>query len=197
MSYEDPFFVVKEEIEQNVSAATTLFESWNRIYNTVASINNEELQRTEEELRSTLNDVSADLDDTRQQLQDIRLTLADPPKKLKGSEIKNLQELMDGHQSFNTFDQIRSKSRYEEVIEMDNTKFINNETLQQTVLIREQDEQLESLYGTARNIHDIVTTMGTEIESQNILLDEFGERVDRTSGRLENAMKKTNDENLM
>ncbi|CAG8647930.1 3358_t:CDS:2 [Acaulospora colombiana] len=66
MSYEDPFFVVKEEIEQNVYTARTLFESWNRIYNTVSSINNEELQRTEEELRSTLNDVSTDLDDVEE-----------------------------------------------------------------------------------------------------------------------------------
>ncbi|CAG8739805.1 25636_t:CDS:2, partial [Racocetra persica] len=94
------------------------------------------------------------------------------------------------HKPTNTFEQFRSKSKYEEIIEMDNTRFIETETFQQTVLFQEQDEQLKSLYGTARNIHDIATTMRDEIEDQNMLLDEFGERVDHTSSRLENAMKK-------
>ncbi|RIB04545.1 hypothetical protein C2G38_2222100 [Gigaspora rosea] len=73
---------------------------------------------------------------------------------------------------------------------MDNTRFIENETFHQSVLIQEQDDQLQSLYGTARNIHDIATTMRDEIEDQNMLLDEFGEHTDCTSNRLEHAMKK-------
>ncbi|CAG8453486.1 7522_t:CDS:2, partial [Scutellospora calospora] len=85
-----------------------------------------------------------------------------------------------------TFEQNRTKSRYEEVIEMDNTRFIENETFHQS----EQDEQLKSLYGTALNIHDIATTMRNEIEEQNKLLDEFGEHTDHTSSKLEYAMKK-------
>lgn len=38
--------------------------------------------------------------------------------------------------------------------------------------MREQDEQLESLYGTAKNIHEIATTVGTELEDQN-MYDKF------------------------
>ncbi|CAI2171569.1 19893_t:CDS:2 [Funneliformis geosporum] len=171
---DDPFFTVKEEIEQNFTTVTTLFESWNRIFSTVSSRKNEELRRTEEELKSTLQDIATDLD------AEIRRSL----------ENNRHQELIDGHKSTKLFEQVRSKSRYEEVIEMDNTKFIENESLQQTILLREQDDQLESLYGTARNIHEIATTMGTELEDQNILLDEFGDQVDRTQGRLDKAMRK-------
>ncbi|GBC00502.1 hypothetical protein RclHR1_03880012 [Rhizophagus clarus] len=211
----DPFFTVKEEIENNVATALTLFNSWNRIYNTVSSKTNEELKRTEEELRTTLQEITTDLGDveetinilffeknlfseiesrrefveqTRQRLEEIRLTLDDPPKRLNPTG--NHQELIDGYKSTKVFDQVRSKSRYEEVIEMDNTKFIENEVQQQTILMREQDEQLESLYGTAKNIHEIATTVGTELEDQNMLLSDFGEHVDRTQGRLERAMKK-------
>ncbi|CAI2176188.1 13745_t:CDS:2, partial [Funneliformis geosporum] len=162
------------EIEQNFTTVTTLFESWNRIFSTVSSRKNEELRRTEEELKSTLQDIATDLD------AEIRRSL----------ENNRHQELIDGHKSTKLFEQVRSKSRYEEVIEMDNTKFIENESLQQTILLREQDDQLESLYGTARNIHEIATTMGTELEDQNILLDEFGDQVDRTQGRLDKAMRK-------
>ncbi|CAG8505182.1 3906_t:CDS:2 [Diversispora eburnea] len=49
---------------------------------------------------------------------------------------------------------------------MDNTHFIENESLHQTVLIREQDDQLDSLYGTAR------------------------EHVERSHGRLESVKNK-------
>lgn len=34
--------------------------------------------------------------------------------------------------------------------------------------MREQDKQLESLYGTARNIHEIAATIGNELEDQNV-----------------------------
>ncbi|RIA96045.1 t-SNARE [Glomus cerebriforme] len=220
MLYDDPFFTVKDDIENNVTTALTLFNSWNRIYSTVSSRNNEELKRTEEELKSTLQDITTDLDDveetirvvesnpdkfsltkreiesrrefveqTRQRLQEMRLTLETPPKQLNSTG-KNHQELIDGYKSSKVFEQVRSKSRYEEVIEMDNTKFIENESQQQSILIREQDDQLETLYGTAKNIHEIATTVGTELEDQNMLLNEFGEHVDRTQGRLERAMKK-------
>ncbi|CAG8566603.1 1143_t:CDS:2 [Paraglomus brasilianum] len=63
MYTKDPFFAVKEEVEQNFANATTIFQSWSRIYNTVASRNNEELQRTEEELTGMLQNVGTDLDD--------------------------------------------------------------------------------------------------------------------------------------
>ncbi|CAG8512603.1 16688_t:CDS:2, partial [Funneliformis mosseae] len=215
---DDPFFTVKEynkisvisllrEIEQNFTTVTTLFESWNRIFSTVSSRNNEELRRTEEELKSTLQDITTDLDairvvenhpdkfsltkreieSRREFVEQTRLRLQEIRRSLENNRH---QELIDGHKSTKLFEQVRSKSRYEEVIEMDNTKFIENESLQQTILLREQDDQLESLYGTARNIHEIATTMGTELEDQNILLDEFGDQVDRTQGRLDKAMRK-------
>ena len=96
MSYDDPFFTVKEynsflilnlgilsskvgvdldrkifsfffrDIENNVATITTLFNSWNRIYNTVSSKNNEELKRAEEELKSSLHDITTDLDDVEE-----------------------------------------------------------------------------------------------------------------------------------
>nr|CAG8606009.1 15792_t:CDS:10 [Entrophospora candida] len=90
------------------------------------------------------------------------------------------------------------QSRDEEVIEMDNVKLIENESLQQTLIMREQDKQLESLYGTARNIHEIAATIGNELEDQ-----KFDEQIDRSQSRLSSAMKKVtyvikkNEDNLV
>ncbi|CAG8566621.1 1144_t:CDS:2 [Paraglomus brasilianum] len=119
----------------------------------------------------------------------MRLTLADPPKKLQTSDSKRRQELMEGSRALRTVDDNGSRVRYEDV-EMNSSPFIENEMVHQSVLIEEQDEHLDSLYGTARNIHDIATIMGQEIEDQTTLLDEFGDQVDKVQGRLSRAMSK-------
>ncbi|CAJ0840253.1 17134_t:CDS:2 [Entrophospora sp. SA101] len=54
---DDPYYVFKEEIEYNFLAVITLYDSWNRIYNTVSSRNNEELKRTEEELEPIIKSI--------------------------------------------------------------------------------------------------------------------------------------------
>ncbi|CAG8442504.1 13681_t:CDS:2 [Ambispora gerdemannii] len=159
MATGDPFFAVKEEVEQNIASAETLFQSWTRIYSTVSSRDNEELQRTEEEINSFV-------EVTKHRVQEIGLTLSDPPAQSRDNAKNQRQELFESRQIF-SIDNYSSRSRIEEV-ELDNTRFIENEALQQTILVQEQDEQLDSLYGTARNIHAIATTMGTEIEDQNM-----------------------------
>ncbi|CAG8450714.1 5253_t:CDS:2 [Paraglomus occultum] len=119
----------------------------------------------------------------------MRLTLADPPKKLQTSDNKRRQELMEGGRALRAADNHSSRVRYEDV-EMKSSQFIENEMAHQSVLIEEQDEHLDSLYGTARNIHEIATIMGQEIEDQTTLLDEFGGQVDRVQDRLSRAMSK-------
>ncbi|CAJ0840250.1 17133_t:CDS:2 [Entrophospora sp. SA101] len=97
------------------------------------------------------------------------------------------------------------QSRDEEVIEMDNVKLIENESLQQTLIMREQDKQLESLYGTARNIHEIAATIGNELEDQKIeieynflavitLYDSWNRIYNTVSSRNNEELKRTEEE---
>ncbi|KAG9304276.1 hypothetical protein G9A89_019838 [Geosiphon pyriformis] len=220
MSSEDPFFVVKEDVEENMANLSNLFQSWKRIYNTVSSRYNEELQRTEEDLRAITQGITTDLDDLeetinilsnfsifvqlnpskflltredlnsrqsfvdgiRQQLKEIQITISAPQKN-------DRQELFQGVRTISALNDYKSREHFEE-IEMDNQRFIENESHQQAILIEEQDGQLESLYGTARNIHGIATTIGNEIDNQNVLLEDFGHHVDDTQSRLNKAMRK-------
>ncbi|CAG8512314.1 4927_t:CDS:2, partial [Ambispora leptoticha] len=182
MATGDPFFAVKEEVEQNVTNAEALFQSWTRIYIEFdpARFN---LSSKDVESRKSFVEV------TRHRIQDIRLTLSEPPAQSRKNAKNQRQELFEGGRQIFSIDDYSSRSRSEEV-ELDNTRFIENEAFQQTILVQEQDEQLDSLYGTARNIHAIATTMGAEIEDQNILLDDFGHRLDSAQSRIDRSMRK-------
>nr|CAG8605990.1 15791_t:CDS:2 [Entrophospora candida] len=99
---DDPYYVFKEEIEYNFLAVITLYDSWNRIYNTVSSRNNEELKRTEEELEPIIKSIemvesdpvkysfitSKDIESRREfveqkkeKLKEIRSNLKNPSRK--------------------------------------------------------------------------------------------------------------------
>lgn len=60
------------------------------------------------------------------------------------------------------------------------------------MLMQEQDQQLDGVMHTVLNMREIATTMNAELQDQSMLLDDLDEHVDRTSSRLQKAMKRMN-----
>lgn len=58
--------------------------------------------------------------------------------------------------------------------------------------MQEQDQQLDGVMHTVLNMREIATTMNTELQDQSMLLDDLDEHVDRTSSKLQKAMKRMN-----
>ncbi|KAI9033343.1 syntaxin 6, N-terminal-domain-containing protein [Hyaloraphidium curvatum] len=71
-------------------------------------------------------------------------------------------------------------------------RFAENEQMQQQVIMREQDRELDQVAHTVRNLREIAVTIGDEVEDQKVLLDDVDERVDRTQGRMQLAQKRMN-----
>lgn len=201
---EDPFLIVKSQVEDSLSNASNLFESWKRIQQTVSSPKNQELVWTADELNSTLEAIEQDIEDLEEALQaaqsnpsqfnltakdlnarkrfldtsrntihTIRKTLANPPSKKQYSP-----------------NQSGSSSSYQTARQNDNSRFIESEQMQQTMMMQEQDHHLEAMGGTLVNLKEIAGTMNREIDDQVILLDDLGEHVDRSEGKLKNAMRR-------
>ncbi|CAO3699347.1 unnamed protein product [Rhizopus stolonifer] len=112
------------------------------------------------------------LDTSRQFIQNIRSTLANPPSKK------------------NKFSQNQS---IETVRQNENSRFIENEQQQQQLLVQEQDQHLDAMGGTLINLKEIAGTMNREMDDHVIMIDDLGERVDRSEGRLNTAMKRITD----
>ncbi|KAG2222219.1 hypothetical protein INT45_014116, partial [Circinella minor] len=199
---DDPFLIVKHQVEDAVDNASVLFDSWKRIQQTVSSPKNQELLWTADELTSCLEAIEQDLDDldeafavsqanpgkfnlkvselnsrrsflteSRNKIQNIRNTMANPPaKKGKGSDIGE------------------GSSSYRSNREQDNDRYIEDEHQQQTIMMQEQDTHLDSMSGTLVNLKEIAGTMNQEFDDQAMILDDLGDQVDRSQGRLQRAM---------
>ncbi|ORX69007.1 t-SNARE [Linderina pennispora] len=64
---------------------------------------------------------------------------------------------------------------------------------EQQMIINQQDQHLDSMLDTVRNLHGIAGTMNTELDDQAILLDEMGDLVERTQSKIDVARKKVNE----
>lgn len=65
---EDPYFIVKEEINNSINHLNGLFQSWNRILKSTSSADNEELVKTSEELKDLMLATNGTLDDLQDSL---------------------------------------------------------------------------------------------------------------------------------
>uniref|UniRef100_A0A3Q2Z806 Syntaxin 10 n=1 Tax=Hippocampus comes TaxID=109280 RepID=A0A3Q2Z806_HIPCM len=63
MSMEDPFFVVKGEVQKAVSGAQSLHRRWSQLLPEGAAASKEELDWTTNELRNSLRSIEWDLED--------------------------------------------------------------------------------------------------------------------------------------
>ncbi|KAL7331837.1 hypothetical protein PS15p_203971 [Mucor circinelloides] len=207
---QDPFLIVKSQVEESLVSANNLFESWKRIQQTVSSPKNQELLWTADELNSALEAIEQDIEDleealqaaqqnpqqfnlsakdmnlrkkflntSRNNIQVIRNTLANPPSKKQYSPSSS--------QSPN------GASSYQTARQNDNSIFIENEQQQQMMIMQDQDQHLDAMGGTLVNLKEIAGTMNREIDDHVILLDDLGDHVDRSEGKLKNAMRRVTD----
>ncbi|KAG0198654.1 hypothetical protein BGX28_007906 [Mortierella sp. GBA30] len=216
---EDPFILIKNDVLTSLSNASTLFESWKRIVQTVTSADNEELIKTKEELIQILSNIQQDLEDlddavkavienpqrfnlttresnARKQFVDQTrrkvqdmITTLDKPIKIGSAQQDRMALLQDAGSSSPRGYQ---KPTRRENMMYSNAKFVEQEAQQQQMLMQEQDQQLDGVMHTVLNMREIASTMNTELADQSLLLDDLDEHVDRTAGSLQKAMKRMN-----
>ncbi|KAG0297825.1 hypothetical protein BGZ98_000421 [Dissophora globulifera] len=216
---EDPFILIKNDVLSSLTNASTLYESWKRILQTVTSTDNEELVKTKEELHAILANIEQDLEDlddavravienpqrfnlttresnARKQFVDQTRrkiqdmkTKLDQPVKIGSAQLDRLALLEDVGTSSPRGYQ---KPTRRENMMYSNAKFVEQEAQQQQMLMQEQDQQLDGVMHTVLNMRDIASTMNDELQDQSMLLDDLDEHVDRTAGRLGKAMRRMN-----
>ncbi|KAF9937257.1 hypothetical protein BGZ75_009978 [Mortierella antarctica] len=216
---EDPFILIKNDVLASLGNASTLFESWKRIVQTVNSADNEELLKTKEELTQILSNIEQDLED----LDDAVKAVIESPQRFNLTtresnarkqfvdqtrrKVQDMKTTLEKPIKIGSAQQDRmalledaggssprgyQKPTRRENMMYSNTKFVEQEAQQQQMLMQEQDQQLDGVMHTVLNMRDIASTMNTELADQSMLLDDLDEHVDRTAGSLQKAMKRMN-----
>ncbi|XP_064942504.1 syntaxin-61-like isoform X1 [Musa acuminata AAA Group] len=211
---QDPFYVVKEEIQESINKLQVTFQQWEQTpSNTGESVHLtkqlvvscESIEWQVDELDMAIAVAVRDpawygLDEVelekhrrwtstaRYQVGNIRKTVETGKEKQNSFSLgtngvrKELMGLPNDHAS--------QAGRSNNYINQDNDDFISSESVQQLLLIKKQDEELDELSASVRRIGDVGLTIHDELVGQGKLLDEFGMEMETTSNRLDFVQKK-------
>ncbi|KAL0073761.1 t-SNARE [Phycomyces blakesleeanus] len=186
---DDPFLIVKQQVSDALVNANTLYASWKRIQQTVSSPQNQELLWTADELTSSLEAIEQDLDDLEEAFAACQ---ANPNQfNLTAAEMNNRRTfLTKSRKSIQTIRNTLSNPPKRSKSKEHNERFIEDEGTQQTMMMHEQDVHLDNMAGTLVNLRDIAGTMNREIDDQVVLLNDLGDDVERSEGKLKRAMRR-------
>uniref|UniRef100_A0A3Q2PF14 Syntaxin 10 n=1 Tax=Fundulus heteroclitus TaxID=8078 RepID=A0A3Q2PF14_FUNHE len=187
MSIEDPFFVVKGEVQKALSRARGLFDRWEELLQEGTQVSRDELDWSANELRNCLRAIDWDLEDLS---ETISIVESNPGKfKLGENELqerrgfvertrKSVQEMKDQLSSPSAVAQAEKRNR--QVSEQDrstgleahlvsaNSRYIQEQQEQQQLIMQEQDEQLELVSGSIRVLKDMSGRIGDELDEQAV-----------------------------
>ncbi|CAM4606952.1 unnamed protein product [Lepidochelys olivacea] len=71
-----------------------------------------------------------------------------------------------------------------------NSRYIEEQQLQQQLIIDQQDEQLELVSGSIRVLKHMSGQVGDELEEQSLMLEEFAQEMDNTQSHMDGVLKK-------
>jgi len=217
---QDPFYVVKEEVQQSVSGITTLYDRWQELQKNSNTAQNDEYKWTVNQLKTGIKSIEWDLQDLEETIgivegnrQRFKLEQAEVESRKKfiqetKSVIKKMKDDLNSASSKGreTNDQRQAlmqtktpkgdpNDRYaglNGVIQQDNDRMIGDQQGQQMQIMRQQDQELDAISNTIGQLGAMGEAIHTELSSQSRMLDEMNDRVDQTDSRLTNVMRKVN-----
>ncbi|XP_068460346.1 syntaxin-10-like [Clinocottus analis] len=213
MSTEDPFFVVKGEVQKALSRARALFDRWEELLQEGTQVSRDELDWSANELRNCLRAIDWDLEDLS---ETISIVESNPGKfRLGEEELRerrsfvertrhSVQEMKDQLSSPSSVAQAEKKNReallapsgpdrstgLEAHLVSSNSRYLQDQQEQQQLIVQEQDEQLELVSGSIRVLKDMSGRIGDELDEQAVMLGDFGDEMDQTSSRMDSVLKK-------
>ncbi|XP_057697017.1 syntaxin-6 [Corythoichthys intestinalis] len=201
MSMEDPFFVVKGEVQKALSGAQSLHGRWSLLLSEGGGASKEEMDWTANELRNSLRSIEWDLEDLD---ETVGIVESNPKKfNLDGAElakrkafiaatrraVKEMKERMSAGPAV-TFADKRAANEYGAPERRANADFLEEQQLQQQLMAEQQDEQLQLVSGSIGVLKNMSERIGLELDQQADALDDMGQEMERAHSRLDNVMKK-------
>jgi syntaxin 6 len=216
---QDPFYVVKEEVQQSVNGVTTLYDRWQELLRSTNTAQNDEFKWTTNQLKTGIRSIEWDLQDLEETIgivesnrQRFKLDQAEVENRKKfitetKSTIKKMKDdlnnvstkgKMDNDQRASLMTQKKTKdskdrfSRLDDALQQDNDNFIGGHHQQQEQIILQQDEDLDALSHTVTTLGRMGEAIHVELGQQSRILDDLDGEVNKTSGRLGNVMRRLN-----
>ncbi|XP_064616225.1 syntaxin-6-like isoform X2 [Liolophura sinensis] len=193
MSLEDPFFVVKDEVQKAVQTARGLYTRWCELLDDPNSVSKEEYDWTLNELRNSIRSIEWDLDDLEETIGIVeknpkKFKIDDFELKERRSFIERMKATVQEMKDHIASPSVKSKedahtrqsllgangttrqdryTRLDNDVERGNQRFIDDTSQQQQLIIRDQDENLDRIGGSVSVLKSMSRQIGSELEEQN------------------------------
>ncbi|TKY57299.1 Syntaxin-61 protein [Spatholobus suberectus] len=209
-SVQDPFYVVKEEIQESIDKLQSTFHQWEntadagerpRLSKEVLT-GCESIEWQVDELDKAIAVASRDpswygideveVENRRRWTSDARTQVSTAKKAVgagKGSNITNNASLNGMHRELMRLPNSH-QTPSDQYAAQNNDDFIESESDRQMLLIKRQDEELDELSLSVQRIGGVGLTIHEELLAQDKIIDELGNEMDSTSNRLDFVQKK-------
>ncbi|KAM4084127.1 hypothetical protein ACJW30_08G109900 [Castanea mollissima] len=211
-SAQDPFYVVKEEIQESIDKLQSTFHQWEHIpSNTGERVNLikellagcESIEWQVDELDKTIAVAARDpawygIDEVEiekrrrwtgtahTQVRSVKKAV-EAGKELNGTSSTSVNGM---HRELMRLPKSHQTDRSNQYAGEDDDDFIASESDRQLLLIKQQDEELDELGASLVRIGDVGLTIHDELLGQEKILDDLGMEMDSTSNRLDFVQKK-------
>ncbi|KAG5378802.1 hypothetical protein IGI04_026644 [Brassica rapa subsp. trilocularis] len=209
-SAQDPFYIVKEEIQDSIDKLQSAFHKWERISPGMGDqvhvtkellANCGSIEWQVDELEKAVNVAAKDpalygideaelerrrrwTSNARTQVRNVKTgVLAGKGSAGGGNASEVRRELMRMPNS-------NEANRYDQYGGRDDDGFVQSESDRQMLLIKQQDEELDELSKSVERIGGVGLTIHDELVAQERIIDELGTEMDSTKNRLDFVQKK-------
>uniref|UniRef100_A0A3Q3LKN0 Syntaxin 6 n=1 Tax=Mastacembelus armatus TaxID=205130 RepID=A0A3Q3LKN0_9TELE len=195
MSMEDPFFVVKGEVQKAVNAAQSLHHRWRELLQEGGVASKEEMDWTTNELRNSLRSIDKRIVESNPKKFNLDTAELLKRKAFITSTRQTVKVNVIYNFSVNDLGPMWQPgpdkySRLDRQLQNANSQFIEEQQVQQQLIAEQQDEQLELVSGSIGVLKNMSERIGMELDEQAVMLDDFSHEMDNTQSRLDNVMKK-------
>ncbi|MFQ6644624.1 hypothetical protein Gotur_019371, partial [Gossypium turneri] len=210
---QDPFYIVKEEIQESIDKLQSTFHQWERI-----RPDNEQRVRLTKELFTNCESIEwqvfnlsfrtlkvdeldkaisvAARDPSLYGIDEVELENRRRWTSSARTQVGNLKKaVVAGKENGNSAsamhrELMRLPDRSNMYTVEDNDEFISSESDRQMLLIRQQDEELDELSASVERIGGVGLTIHEELLAQEKVIDDLGNEMDSTTNRLDFVQKK-------
>jgi len=219
---QDPFHLVKEDVQQTLKEVNALYEHWKNLLTNTNTAENKEFVWVQKELENKIQNIVDDLDDLDETIEIVekniqKYELDDDEIQLRKSFIvvtrKRVKSIRDEIKDNNTKSKIerdnrsllmarkeetkisQSGNKYTKLdneINRENNDFISENSEQQKLIIGEQDVALDDLHDHIQVIKDMSYNIGDELENQSKIINEVEYRAEGLDTKLKATQKRLN-----
>ncbi|GMH22242.1 hypothetical protein Nepgr_024085 [Nepenthes gracilis] len=209
---QDPFYIVKEEIQESIDTLLSTFHGWENLSDT------REQEHLSKELLASCESIEWQVDELDKTITvaarepafygigEVELGKRQKWTRIAHDQVNMVRKAVSAGKGLSFQETASVNGMHRELMRLqvghtpemagsnqyahENDDILSSESDRQLLLIKQQDEELDELSASVQRIGHVGLTIHDELHGQERILDELGREMDSTSNRLDFLQKK-------